>query len=78
MAKAPDQCQYFLLCERKAVTTLHFPAIGPVPCCRRCAAFVKKGTKYVSEDRIHRNTDGDDAKAKRITKNRTVKVSGSK
>ena len=32
-------CQWFLRCEREAITTVAHPILGAVPCCAPCAAF---------------------------------------
>jgi hypothetical protein len=29
-------CQWFVLCDRDAVTVTPHPLIGAVPCCQRC------------------------------------------
>lgn len=35
-----QMCEYFALCDRPADGTVDNPVLGPVPCCKRCAAVV--------------------------------------
>lgn len=34
--KTENTCQWFITCERKAVTTREHPILGRVPICQRC------------------------------------------
>lgn len=42
MADEPKICQWFLLCENEATTTLYHPILGAVPTCERCAEKVAR------------------------------------
>jgi hypothetical protein len=35
--KNTKSCQVFLLCDKKATTSLPHPVLGQVPACKRCA-----------------------------------------
>lgn len=37
-AKPENACQWFLLCDNPATTTMPHPTLGNVPICARCAA----------------------------------------
>lgn len=39
--KDTTTCQWFLMCDRPAVTTVKHPVLGDVPCCQRCADFAE-------------------------------------
>jgi len=50
-------CQWFLLCENPATTTVAHPVLGAVPCCARCAARAGGGAYPEIEDPKGRPND---------------------
>lgn len=34
------ECEWFAMCDNRAIGTLPHPVIGPVPICERCANLV--------------------------------------
>ncbi len=39
--KPVSLCQWFVMCQRPATTTVDHPILGDVPCCAQCAEFAR-------------------------------------